>query len=394
MHIGITGPVSIAPFAHLLPPGCNPPPTYSFPLVGKLVRALAERGNRVSVFAASTEICSPWKVSGDAVTLTVIPLRKRRAAYDFYRRERNLLGAEMRAADCDLIHAHWTYEFAAAALETSTPCLVTAHDSPFAILRYFVCTRYFPFWAAKVLLGVYVARKASHLTTVSPYCQESLQQTLRPKASITLIANGIDEDIIMLGKARLRTGQPNGDFCIATIIQGFQSFKNSKNALRAFSLFRNTYPQARLIMFGTGFGGGEEAQNWAKCNDLDSGVEFAGKTSQEEMFQRLKDEVHILLHPAREESFGMAPLEAMALGIPVIGGRKSGGVPFVLDDGRAGLLVDVERPAEIAGSLLKLAKDPNLSSHLAATGHHRAATVFPINRMVDAYEAEYQKILS
>ena len=394
MHLGITGPVTITPFQDLLPPGTVAPPPCSFPLIGKLVRALLERGHRVTVFAGSTEIGEVWQTQGENISLIIVPFRKRRAPYDFYRAERTNLVAAMRSTPCDLIHAHWTYEFAAAALDSGKPCLVTAHDSPSAILRYFICTRYLPFWTAKALLGAYVVRKADHLTTVSPYCRDALQKALRPRAPITVVPNGIDAALIEAGTRRLAKGLPDGPFTVTSVLEGFQHRKNPKNALKAFALLRQRIPTARFLMFGTGYETGGEANRWATGEHLSGGVEFAGKVGHHVLFERLENEAHVLLHPAREESFGMAPLEAMSLGIPVAGGHRSGGVPFVLDGGKAGLLVNVESPEEIAGGLGRIAGDKAFCQELATAGHRRAAGVFPLEKMVDAYEAEYRRILN
>ena len=90
----------------------------------------------------------------------------------------------------------------------------------------------------------------------------------------------------------------------------------------------------------------------------------------------------------------MAPLEAMALGIPVIGGKDSGGVPYVLDGGKAGVLVDVKNPQAIADVLSSLWLNSAQRDEIARIGWDRARTTFSLEKMVGAYEAEYLKILS
>ena len=51
-----------------------------------------------------------------------------------------------------------------------------------------------------------------------------------------------------------------------------------------------------------------------------------GKAPHAELVHYLAQTVHLLIHPSKEESFGMAPLETMALGIPVIGANKAEGL--------------------------------------------------------------------
>jgi len=65
------------------------------------------------------------------------------------------------------------------------------------------------------------------------------------------------------------------------------------------------------------------------------------------------DEASALVHPSLEESFGNTLLEGMSRRLPVIGGEKSGAVPYVLGHGQYGILCDVEKPTELAKAMQK-----------------------------------------
>jgi len=390
--IGIAGPVSIDPFRHLLGRGEQVPETYSFPLIGVLVRELHARGNHLVVFAGSLSVSSPTRFEGDRISLIVCPLRRKRAAYDWWAAERRDLVEAMRASRCDIIHAHWTYEFAAAALDSGIPSLITAHDSPLVILKQFIATRFAPFWTFRSLFGAAVIRRARAMTTVSPYCRAHIVKTLHPRASISVIPNGVEPAVCEFGQVRIAKGEPAGPPVIASVMDGFSKRKNAGSALKAFAMFRKSEREARYVIFGTSYGEGEEAHRWAVSNNLADGVEFRGRTPQATMFPELLSQAHVFLHPSVEESFGMAPLEAMALGIPVIGGLHSGGVPYVLGD--SGLVVNVRRPVAIAEALQLLWSEPSRRERMAIAGLSRAKSVFSLEKMVTDYEMEYAKILS
>ena len=83
----------------------------------------------------------------------------------------------------------------------------------------------------------------------------------------------------------------------------------------------------------------------------------------------------------------------MALGIPVIGGIKSGGVPFTLDYGKAGLLVDIRSPECVADAMIRLVKEPGLCSNLAMAARKYAQRNFHINRTINSYLELYCGII-
>ena len=73
------------------------------------------------------------------------------------------------------------------------------------------------------------------------------------------------------------------------------------------------------VMYGDDFEEGGIAARWAGRKQLSQNIKFCGFLPHRELLKHLKT-MSILLHPALEESFGMAVTEAMALGLPVVAG--------------------------------------------------------------------------
>ena len=81
------------------------------------------------------------------------------------------------------------------------------------------------------------------------------------------------------------------------------------------------------------------------------------------------------------EGFGISLVEASACGRPVIGGR-SGGIPDAVRDGETGLLVDSEKPDEVAAAVGRLLGDPALAARLGAGGRAAVESYYNWDRVV------------
>jgi glycosyltransferase involved in cell wall biosynthesis len=120
-------------------------------------------------------------------------------------------------------------------------------------------------------------------------------------------------------------------------------------------------------------------------------MEFLGSLTYETLLQEMA-EADVFLHPSLEESFGMVVAEAMALGLPVVGGKASGAVPWVI--GRAGILVDVTNPTEIAHGLIDLLSNPEKWQVFRNLARTTSISRFSVESVVDAYEKIYTQQLS
>ena len=128
--------------------------------------------------------------------------------------------------------------------------------------------------------------------------------------------------------------------------------KNVELLVRAFRTIRETIPEARLQLVGAGLGQEDSLPLRLVADGLAEGVDFVGHVGRPALAALIAS-AWCLVHPSLEESFGNTLVEAMMLGTPVIGGRDSGAVPWVLDHGRAGELVDMRSEVEVGEALAR-----------------------------------------
>lgn len=297
--------------------------------------------------------------------------------------------AELRQAAPDLVHAQWTYEFADAGLSTGLPCLVTARDAPWLVAWHF--KRFYRLYRA-VYSSLFQVPRIRYFTSVSPHIQRLYRHEpfFRPEFC-DVTPNGLEKRFFASGP-RLGVRQPSAPCFVS--VSGWSRLKNAPCLLLAFAVVRRRCPDAKLFLIGDGLGPGQKAETWAKIKGLTEGVVFKGVLPYREMLDLLDRTADICVHTTREESFSMVTLESMAKGIPVVGGLRSGGVPWLLDHGAAGVLVDIESPQAVAEGMIRLAEDRELYQGVAKRAYERAGTHFTIEAVVTQYETVYAQVVS
>lgn len=398
MKIAIVGPIATENVAHLLGSGASSAPAgyIGAPILATLIESLIDRGHEV--IGITTDATLPHaagmiKVQGPRLQMVYCPQRRRsffpenghlgRAA-DAFRLERRFLVAAIRAAQPDIVHAHWLYEFAWAAQDAGFPHVLTAHDSPAQILKYSRTL----YRAVRYLMARRVAARARHLTTVSPYMQKELATITG--ARVDIVPNPLPKKVMSVGAAQAdstaASRSMNGPR-LAMVFNGWSCWKNGEAGLRAFALIRETLPEAQLYLFGQGTGAGEEAAQSAAATGLAAGVHFIGRLAHDHLLQQLST-CELLLHPALEESFGAVLIEAMSLGVPVIGGQASGAVPWVVGEG--GRLVDVSAPQAIAQAALGVLTDTDGLKVLGSRARKNTLARFSPDAVAASYEGYYR----
>jgi glycosyltransferase involved in cell wall biosynthesis len=122
-------------------------------------------------------------------------------------------------------------------------------------------------------------------------------------------------------------------------------------------------------------------------------IEFRGAKPHMAFLSELGSEVDIWVHPSRSEAHPISICEAIQAGCPVIAGRSSGAVPWTLDYGRAGILVDVEDPTEIAQAMLGLVHNRERALELVTYGRQMILNKWSPDRIVEMHLEYYEDIM-
>lgn len=393
MHIGIVSVISTHSLAAYLNLSGNEPqgagakgataPTL-------LTEELIKRGHKVSVFSLTKELepNQTYTVSGENLTIYFGGMRKRvkHRILDIYKYERRFLRNKILEVRPSILHAHWQYEHALGALDSKIPVVVTCRDSPIHVLRYMPNT----YRLLRLFIALYVVNKCKYLTVTSSYLAKNIKFLSFAK-NLDIIPNFEPDWIFSLYKHK-RNYDPIPK--IVMINNGFQKRKNVETGIRAFQIVRKQIPSATLHLYGYGFDNKGDAYNWAISHSLAENIYFHGLVNFKELMATLSN-YNILVHTAKEETFGNTLAEAMAQGMPVVGGNKSGAVPEVVgQNGKAGFLVDITSEKEVAQAILKILSTEETYNRFSQNAREEAFNKFNSETVVTAYEQVYSKVLS
>lgn len=126
----------------------------------------------------------------------------------------------------------------------------------------------------------------------------------------------------------------------------------------------------------------DELQSAIRRRGLDDALTLTGHVADACGLIELMD---VLVSVASSEAFGIALLEAMALGVPVVA-AAAGGPREIIEDGRSGLLVTASRPQGVADAVQRVLDDGGLRERLRSGGSDRFHAHFGARRMASDLE--------
>lgn len=226
------------------------------------------------------------------------------------------------------------------------------------------------------------------LTAISSYLG-SLARRLGYYGLIKIIPNGVDrakfndENLPLKDKAIKKSlGIPAGERVIVTVSRLVE-----KNGLRYLIAALGSIKRCRLFIIGEG-----PLENALKQQVKTlgiAGVHFFGALPNEEVPHYLGI-ADVFVRPSLSEGLGISFLEAMAMGVPIVG-TPVGGIPDFLTDGETGLFCEPRNPESIAAAVEKILSDDALRTRLIENAYRLVRERYDWDKIAGGMEKVFSK---
>ncbi len=290
----------------------------------------------------------------------------------------------------DITHLHFPYplgEAAQALLGRSRRTVITYHSD--IVRQQGLLRLYRPLlWHVLAKADRIIATSPNYIAT-SPYLQRFADKCV-------IIPLGVDVDRFQqadpaqVAAIRAKGGQRP----ILLFVGRLRYYKGLDDLLRAMALLRDTqdHPTATLLICGSG----PMEAAWRALTQalgLTEQVHFLGDVP-EETLPALYHAADLYVLPAnsRAEAFGVALLEAMAAGLPVISTEVGTGTSYVNIHGETGLIVPPRDPERLAQAIATLLSDPALRQRLGRQAQARVHAEFSQATMIERVLALYSEV--
>ena len=288
----------------------------------------------------------------------------------------------------EVLHVHYAIPHAYAAymakkmlLEEgiNLPIVTTLHGTDITLVGSH------PFYKTAVTFSI---NKSDAVTAVSESLKKDTLRLFDIKKDIHVVTNFIDTGKQKEVFSDCQRGMLAQDHeFIITHISNLRKVKRIQDVIKIFYNIQTQLP-AKLMLVGEG---PEKEKAEALCEQLSitENVVFLGNSFEIDRILCFSD---LFLLPSETESFGLAALEAMAAGVPVIS-SNSGGIPEVNAHGYSGFLSPVGDVDAMTQNALSILKDKSTLTTFKKQAKVQASK-FDIHEIVPQYEAIYNETLS
>lgn len=287
----------------------------------------------------------------------------------------------------EILHVHYAIPHAYAAYMAKkmlqeegiyVPIVTTLHGTDITLVGSH------PFYKPAVTFSI---NKSDAVTSVSQSLKDDTLRLFDIKNEIDVVPNFID---FSRHKTHFTDCQrdimANENEKIITHISNFRKVKQIPDVIKVFFNIQKQIP-AKLMMVGEG-PERLEAEQLCESLGITDKVVFFGNSNEIDKILCFSD---LFLLPSVTESFGLAALEAMASGVPVIS-SNTGGIPEVNIDGVSGFLSNVNDVEDMSKNAIRILSDNNRLKEFKERAKEESKK-FDISNIVPKYEAIYKRTL-
>ena len=357
--------------------------------VYELARALQNLGNEVTIVTFRDALFAPKEVTIDGLHVVRIYLPRNTvllypafALFEYFSVRRII-----KAKKIDLLHSHYVFpDGFVSRLQPGVPGIATEHTSGFLDRL-----------EQGKMLGLYrwVYARMDHIITPSDELAEAVGSLGIPRQKITFVSNGVDTEKFAPEALPKNLRQQYGlapETRIVLCPRRLEPKNGIKYLVEAVPVVLRKCPDTRFFIVGGSYPDQLALlQKRAFELDVQDHITFVGSVPNAEMVSWYTA-ADVVVLPSLKEATSIAGLEAMACGRPLVG-TSVGGIPYLIDDGKTGLLVELRDPCGLADALVHILTDDAARREMGATARKKAVDRFSWTRIAGIVHSVYKKNL-
>ncbi len=231
--------------------------------------------------------------------------------------------------------------------------------------------------------------QSDSVTAVSRFLKEKTSTNYSIEKEIDVIPNFVDTNLYKPENAcNFRNHvAPKGEKVLIHT-SNFRPVKRVPDTIRIFEKVQKEIP-SKLLLVGDG---PDRSECERLCRELNlcEHIKFLGK---QEALVELLNAADIFLIPSQSESFGLAALEAMACGLPVVA-SSVGGLPELVKHNETGFIAEIGDIDRMAKYVIDLLSNDKKYQIFSTNARNRAVNLFDKSKIIPIYEQHYENVLN
>ncbi|MDI6785417.1 MAG: N-acetyl-alpha-D-glucosaminyl L-malate synthase BshA [bacterium] len=231
-------------------------------------------------------------------------------------------------------------------------------------------------------LAKHCLENSDGITTVSNYLKNYTKKYFSLEKEIKVIPNFVD-----IKEFKPFKNKKIKEKALSLLhISNFRPIKNVSDIIKAFKIITE-YKKISLLLIGDG-PQKEDIRNLVNKLNLTKKVIF---DNSKQKIAKIISKSSIFILSSKMESFGLAALEAMSCGLPIVA-YKVGGLPEVIAHNKNGFLVKKDNVQALAEAVLKILQSKTLFEKFSINSREIVISSFNEDKIVKEYEEYYLKI--
>ncbi|MFH0793005.1 MAG: glycosyltransferase family 4 protein [bacterium] len=240
---------------------------------------------------------------------------------------------------------------------------------------------------------LFTARRALKIVAISDAVRHALLLEGLPESRIVRIYNGADlEKFAPPDPAQRERTRRQGGIGAEDFLLGFagrlETIKGLRYLFEALELLFPRHPRLKVWIIGRG---ALESELRRRADALGGRDRFRFFSLPADAMPRALGTLDLLAMPSLIEGFGMAAVEAMACGVPVVASNV-GGLAEIVEEGRTGLLCSRRSVTELSSAIGQIVAHPEAAREMGQAARRRVEKYFSIDRAAEEYLEFYESL--